>query len=59
MIEPVMTRLRDDIDEHPSSPESVPETTLILFKFLYFLTKTRGFKTIGKVNSQMLDFFHL
>jgi hypothetical protein len=44
MIEPVMMRLRQAVDKDVQ----VPETTLILFRFLYFLTKTRGFKTIGK-----------
>jgi hypothetical protein len=45
MIEPVMMRLRNDVDKYTG--ETVPETTIILFRFLYFLTKTRGFKTIG------------
>ncbi|GAA5802597.1 hypothetical protein HPULCUR_008067 [Helicostylum pulchrum] len=41
MIEPVMKRLRKDIDQGQT------DLTLVLFRFLYFLTKTRGFKTIG------------
>ncbi|KAG2210327.1 hypothetical protein INT47_003312 [Mucor saturninus] len=46
MIEPVMARLRQAVDK-----DVKPETTLILFRFLYFLTKTRGFKTIVKFMS--------
>lgn len=40
-----MVRLREDVDKY--SGRAVPETTIVLFKFLYFLTKTRGSKTIG------------
>lgn len=43
MIQPVMKRLREDID----SNNDLNENTMILFRFLYLLTKTRGFKTIG------------
>lgn len=45
MIQPVMTRLREDID---SNSDGLSENTMVLFRFLYLLTKTRGFKTIGK-----------
>ncbi|KAI9247117.1 armadillo-type protein [Helicostylum pulchrum] len=45
MIEPVMKRLRKDIDQGQT------DLTLVLFRFLYFLTKTRGFKTIVKFMS--------
>ncbi|GAN10993.1 tubulin-specific chaperone D-like [Mucor ambiguus] len=48
MIQPVMTRLRRDID---SNSNDLNENTIILFRFLYLLTKTRGFKTIVKFMS--------
>ncbi|CEP19812.1 hypothetical protein [Parasitella parasitica] len=48
MIQPVMTRLREDID---SNTDDLSENTIILFRFLYLLTKTRGFKTIVKFMS--------
>ncbi|KAL9537255.1 hypothetical protein MBANPS3_011942 [Mucor bainieri] len=48
MIQPVMTKLRRDID---SSSDDLNENTMILFRFLYLLTKTRGFKTIVKFMS--------
>ncbi|CAO0797055.1 unnamed protein product [Mucor circinelloides] len=47
MIQPVMKRLREDID----SNNDLNENTMILFRFLYLLTKTRGFKTIVKFMS--------
>ncbi|KAI8636410.1 tubulin folding cofactor D C terminal-domain-containing protein [Parasitella parasitica] len=48
MIQPVMTRLREDIDRNSGV---LSENTMILFRFLYLLTKTRGFKTIVKFMS--------
>lgn len=48
-IEPTMVRLREDVDKY--SGAAVPETTVVLFKFLYFLTKTRGSKTVVKFMS--------
>jgi hypothetical protein len=44
MVTPCMVRLRDLIQQRPI----VPEQTQVLFRFLYLLTKTRGYKTIGK-----------
>ncbi|KAG2190201.1 hypothetical protein INT46_006400 [Mucor plumbeus] len=48
MIEPVMTRLREDVDRNNND---LSENTMVLFRFLYLLTKTRGFKTIVKFMS--------
>lgn len=39
-----MKQLRHDIEDK----KLVTETTNLLFRFMYLLTKTRGYKTIGK-----------
>lgn len=43
MIQPVMVRLRQVVDDK----SEMNEITKLMFRFLYLLTKTRGFKTIG------------
>ncbi|KAI8360820.1 armadillo-type protein [Blakeslea trispora] len=47
MIEPVMKRLRHNIEDK----EQPAEATNLLFRFMYLLTKTRGYKTIVKFMS--------
>ncbi|OBZ90614.1 Tubulin-specific chaperone D [Choanephora cucurbitarum] len=47
MIEPTMKQLRHDIEDK----KLVTETTNLLFRFMYLLTKTRGYKTIVKFMS--------
>ncbi|CAO3582393.1 unnamed protein product [Absidia cylindrospora] len=47
IVTPIMTCLRDKIQQRPI----VPEQTHDLFRFLYLLTKTRGYKTIVKFMS--------
>ncbi|KAI8979034.1 armadillo-type protein [Pilobolus umbonatus] len=43
-----MNTLRQAVDEWNETGGTVPETTIYLFRFLYLLTKTRGYKTIVK-----------
>ncbi|KAI8340643.1 tubulin folding cofactor D C terminal-domain-containing protein [Chlamydoabsidia padenii] len=47
LVTPCMTRLRDLIQQRPI----IPEQSHALFRFLYLLTKTRGYKTIVKFMS--------
>ncbi|PHZ15957.1 ARM repeat-containing protein [Rhizopus microsporus ATCC 52813] len=50
-IQPVMQTLRENIDswlQENGANKGVPEDTIRLFRFLYLLTKTRGYKTIVK-----------
>ena len=47
ITQPIMMRLRSTLDRCSHKKEVVPETTINLFRFLYLLTKTRGYKTIG------------
>ncbi|KAI8082900.1 tubulin-specific chaperone D-like protein [Halteromyces radiatus] len=47
LVTPIMTCLRERIQQRPI----MPENTHHLFRFLYLLTKTRGYKTIVKFMS--------
>ncbi|KAF7732752.1 hypothetical protein EC973_000024 [Apophysomyces ossiformis] len=47
LVEPVITALRADVELR----EKRPARTLFLFRYLYLLTKTRGYKTIVKFMS--------
>lgn len=51
MVTPCMQRLRDLVQQRPI----VPEQAQVLFRFLYLLTKTRGYKTIGKCRMATKD----
>ncbi|KAG0166735.1 hypothetical protein DFQ28_006283 [Apophysomyces sp. BC1034] len=47
MVQPAIAALRQDVE----SRGNVPTRTLLLFRYLYLLTKTRGYKTIVKFMS--------
>ncbi|CAO3634880.1 unnamed protein product [Cunninghamella echinulata] len=47
LVEPIMLCLRDKIQQRPIQAEK----THVLFKYLYHLTKTRGYKTVVKFMS--------
>ncbi|KAI9279580.1 armadillo-type protein [Sporodiniella umbellata] len=52
IIQPVILMLRKDIDDWLQENQTlVSDRSIVLFRFLYLLTKTRGYKTIVKFMS--------
>ncbi|KAI9485376.1 MAG: armadillo-type protein [Benjaminiella poitrasii] len=51
MVQPAMKRLREIIETNTNTKAHPDEITVLLFRFVYLLTKTRGFKTIVKFMS--------
>ncbi|KAI8970360.1 armadillo-type protein [Mycotypha africana] len=51
IIQPTMTILRKRIDVYQTDKAALDKNTTHLFRFLYLLTKTRGYKTIVKFMS--------
>jgi hypothetical protein len=54
MVQPVMERLREAVEmalsskvSENSTPSAIPEAIATLYRYLYYLTKVRGYKTIG------------
>lgn len=47
-----MTKLRGDVDGWLET-KVLSERTIVLFRLLYLLTKTRGYKTIGKLRCKV------
>ncbi|KAI7861698.1 tubulin folding cofactor D C terminal-domain-containing protein [Spinellus fusiger] len=55
LIEPVIAKLRIEIDTWGQTHQQVSTQTYLLFRYLYLLTKTRGYKTIVKFMSHGAD----
>ncbi|KAI9025982.1 tubulin folding cofactor D C terminal-domain-containing protein [Phycomyces nitens] len=55
LVEPAVAKLRVDIDFWGQTHTPVSVQTHLLFKYIYLLTKTRGYKTIVKFMSHNVD----